>query len=272
MACRRAARQARPARHARLPDVDHLHVLGRRAAHRDVVREGRHEHVRHASVHSPAVGGGRSGMAVEERLGDLQGHREALLRAGRGPPRDRARRRARADRARQRGRARAAVRRARLEARRMRCRSRQDDAGRDRRRSRLSEHVPQVHVARAADGAARQRRQGHRLGREGRGRAARRAELPRDRGGLRARAPAHRQRARCGRGDPRARARDERRGRGEGVAGAVGHHRPRARAPRARARTRRSAFATSRRSRARSSRRRRGAGSNPSTCRTTRAM
>jgi hypothetical protein len=60
VARRRAARQARPAGHARLPHVDHLHVFRHRAAHGDLVREGRPEHVRHAPVHPSAVGGGRS--------------------------------------------------------------------------------------------------------------------------------------------------------------------------------------------------------------------
>lgn len=55
------------------------------------VRKRRHEHLRHAPVHPSAVGGGRSGTGFEERLGDLQGHRQGLLRgvrrpSGRGKP------------------------------------------------------------------------------------------------------------------------------------------------------------------------------------------
>ena len=78
-------RQARPAGDARLPHVDHLPVLGHRAADRDLVREERPQHLGHAPVHPPAVGGGRPGVGGAQRLGDLQGHREEVLRS-RGRP------------------------------------------------------------------------------------------------------------------------------------------------------------------------------------------
>ena len=50
-----ARRQARPAGHARLPHEHDLPVLRHRAADRDVVREERPQHQRHASVHPSAV-------------------------------------------------------------------------------------------------------------------------------------------------------------------------------------------------------------------------
>ena len=49
LARRGAGRKARPAGHARLPHVDHLRLLRHRAADRDLVREERPQHLRHAS-------------------------------------------------------------------------------------------------------------------------------------------------------------------------------------------------------------------------------
>ena len=54
LARRSAGRKARPARHARLPHVDHLRLLRHRAADRHLVREERPQHLRHASLHPPA--------------------------------------------------------------------------------------------------------------------------------------------------------------------------------------------------------------------------
>ena len=69
LARRGARRQARPPRHARLPHVDDLHVLGHRAADGDLVREERPQHVRHAPVHPPAVGGDRPGVGSRRATG-----------------------------------------------------------------------------------------------------------------------------------------------------------------------------------------------------------
>ena len=169
VARRGAGREARPPDHARLPHVDDVPVLGHRAADGDLVREERPQHVRHAPVHPPAVGGGRSGLGIEERLGDLQGDREEVLRSLRRPPRRREGPGADADAARHAGRARAGHRRQGLEEGRVRARARQDGAADRRDRARLSEHVQEVHRARAADGEGRQRRQGHRLEHRARG-------------------------------------------------------------------------------------------------------
>ena len=47
----------------------------------DLVRKRRHEYFGYASVYSPAVCGGRSGLGSEKRLGNLQSHREEILRS-----------------------------------------------------------------------------------------------------------------------------------------------------------------------------------------------
>ena len=60
-----------------------------RAADRHLVREERPQHQRHASVHPPAVDRGGPGLAVAQRLGDLQGLREEVQRGLRRPPRRR---------------------------------------------------------------------------------------------------------------------------------------------------------------------------------------
>ena len=107
LARRGAGGEARPAGDARFPHVDHLRLLGHRAADGDLVREERSQHLRHASLHPPADRGGRPGVGVQERLGDLQGDRQEILRgrarsarrrAGRGADPDHARH-ARRDRA-----------------------------------------------------------------------------------------------------------------------------------------------------------------------------
>ena len=50
-----------------------------------LVRKRRHEYFGYASVYSPAVCGGRSGLGSEKRLGNLQSHREEILRSVRRP-------------------------------------------------------------------------------------------------------------------------------------------------------------------------------------------
>ena len=114
-------------------------------------------------VHSPAVGGGRSGLGIAQRLGHLQGHRGSVLAGGAGSSRRRKGRRADADHARYGRRDRAAVRRQGLEEGPDRSDPRQDHAGGDRGRARLSEPLQALHFARAADEQARQWRQGHEL-------------------------------------------------------------------------------------------------------------
>ena len=115
-----AGGQARSRRHARLPHVDELSLFRHRAADRDLVREERPQHHRHAYLHPSAVGGGGSGLGIAKRLGDLQDHRQALLGTGDRPSRRRARRGAHPDPARHRRRTGAALRRQGLEEGRMR--------------------------------------------------------------------------------------------------------------------------------------------------------
>ncbi len=122
-----ARRQARPAGHAGLPHEHDLPVLRHRAADRDLVREERSQHQRHAPVHPSAVDRGGSGVAIAQRLGNLQGLREEVQRSLRRPPRRGERTGADAADARHAGRTGAAVRSQGLEARRMRA-----DPGQDR--------------------------------------------------------------------------------------------------------------------------------------------
>ena len=158
-----AGRKARPAGHARLPHVDDLHVLGHRSADRELVREERPQHLRHASVHPSADRGGRSGLGGAQRLGHLQGHRQGVLGGRAGSARRGKGRGADPDHARHARRDRAALRREGLEEGRDRSDSRQDHAGGDGGRARLSQPLQALHLARTADGQARQRRQGHEL-------------------------------------------------------------------------------------------------------------
>ena len=58
-------------------------VLRHRAADRNLVREERSQHHRHAPLHPSAVGSGVAGLGVQDRLADLQEHRQEILRAGR---------------------------------------------------------------------------------------------------------------------------------------------------------------------------------------------
>ena len=210
-----------------------MSVLGHRAADGDVVRKERSQHQRHAPVHPSAVDRGRSGVAITQRLGNLQGLREEVQRGVRGPPRPRARDRADAAHARQPRRARAAVRRQGVEARRGRPHSGQDGAADRGGRARLSECLQALHRARAADGQGRQRRQGHRLEHADRSEAVGRAERRRQRGRRDPRHAADRDRHRRLRGDPAARAGDQRPRGGQGVGSALQGDRTRACAPRA---------------------------------------
>jgi nitrate reductase alpha subunit len=89
-----AGRQAGSAGDARFPHEHHLPVFRHRAADGDLVREERPQHQRHAPLHPPAVDGRRSGLAIAQRLGDLQGLRQEVQRSLRRPSRRRARSRA----------------------------------------------------------------------------------------------------------------------------------------------------------------------------------
>ena len=62
LARRGAARQARPAGDDRLPHVHHGGLFRHRAAHGQLVREERPQHLGHAPVHPPAAGGGGPGL------------------------------------------------------------------------------------------------------------------------------------------------------------------------------------------------------------------
>ena len=152
-----------------------------RAADRHLVREERPQHQRHAPVHPPAVDRGGPGLAVAQRLGDLQGLRQEIQRSLRRPPGRRARTGADAADARQSRRAGAAVRGEGLEARRVRADSRQDRAEHRGGRARLPQRLQALHRLGSADGQDRQRRQGHRLEHADGGEAARRTQRPRHR-------------------------------------------------------------------------------------------
>ena len=158
----------------RLPHVDDGRLLRHRPADGELVREERPQHLGHAPLHPPAAGGGGPGLRVEVGLGDLQGDREEVLRGRAGDPghetdivalpilHDTA------------GRDRAAGR-PRLEEGRVRPDPRAHRAELRARRAGLSEPLPPLRRARAADGQARQWRQGHRLGHRARGPGAPRA-------------------------------------------------------------------------------------------------
>ena len=146
-----------------------------RAAHRHLVREERPQHQRHASVHPSAVHGGRSGLAIAQRLGDLQGLRQEVQRGLRRPPGCREGTGADADDARHPRRTGAALRREGLEEGRVRADPRQDRAADRGGRARLPQRVQAFHRAGPLDGQGRQWRQGHRLEHANRSDAARRA-------------------------------------------------------------------------------------------------
>ena len=179
-----AGRQARPAGDARLSHEHDLPVLRHRAADRHLVREERSQHQRHASVHPSVVDGRRSGMAIAQRLGHLQGHSPgSSAKSASGTSASSASvvlTPLMHDTPAELG---AAVRREGLEARRVRADPGQDRAADDGGRARLPERVQALHRARPADEQDRQRRQGHRLEHRDRSQAARPAERLRHRGG-----------------------------------------------------------------------------------------
>ena len=170
MARRSAGGKARPTRHHRLPHVDHLHVLRHRAADGHLVREERPQHLRHASLHPSADIGGGSGLGRAQRLGNLQGHCQGLLRGRPGGAWKRDRRRADADLARHARRNRSSPGRQGLEEGRDRPHSRQDHAAGHGGRARLSKSLQALHFARAAHEQTRQWWQGHQLEDGARGR------------------------------------------------------------------------------------------------------
>ena len=251
MARQGARRQARSTDRARFPHVDDVPLCRRGVADGDLVREERPQHHRHASVHASAVGGGRSVVGGEERLGNLQGDRRSssrdLAEGHLGVEQESCCSRSCTIPRRNR----AGARRQGLEARRMRIHSRRHRAQDHRRRARLSEHIQALHRAGSADAQARQWLEGHHLA-DGRGRRAGRAQPAGHRGRTHQGAAEHRQRHRRRRDDPLLAPETNGAGRGQGVGRDVEADRARriATSPR-RARTRRSATATSRRSRAR---------------------
>lgn len=76
-----SGRQAGSGGDAGLPSVEHLSLFRHHFADGDLVRKRRHEYFGYASVYSPAVCGGRSGLGSEKRLGNLQSHRQEILRS-----------------------------------------------------------------------------------------------------------------------------------------------------------------------------------------------
>jgi nitrate reductase alpha subunit len=67
----------------RLPDDEFDALLRCRAAGRDVVREARPQHHRHAPLRALLQPGHRPAVADQERLGHLEGHRQEVLRTRR---------------------------------------------------------------------------------------------------------------------------------------------------------------------------------------------
>ena len=130
---------------------------------RDVVREGRPEHVGHASVHSSVVGGGAAVVGKQERLGNLQGDREEVRGDRRQASRHAHGSRVHAAHARHAGRTRPAVRAEGLASWRMRSDSRQDRAVDDARRAQLQRRSTTSSRRSDRCSKARQRRQGHQL-------------------------------------------------------------------------------------------------------------
>ncbi len=168
--------QIGPGCHARLSHEHDLPLFGHRAADGDLVREERSQHQRHASLHPSVVHRRGPRLAIQERLGNLQGFREEVQRTVPGVPRCREGGGADPPDARLARRTGAALRRGGLEARRMRAHSRQDRAADRRGRTRLSERLQALHGPGAADEQGGQRRQRHRLEHADRGGTARPAE------------------------------------------------------------------------------------------------
>ena len=148
LARRGAGRQARPARHHRLPHDEHRAVRRRRAAGRHLVREERPLLHRPAPLRALLQRGHRPALGGALGLGRLQRPGARLL-AARGEPARRAPRpRGHGARARHARRGLAAVRRGQgLEGRRGRAGAGQDHAGPDRGRARLRRHPRQADAA-----------------------------------------------------------------------------------------------------------------------------
>ncbi len=87
LAGRGARGEARPADDHRLPPDEHDGLLRRRAAGRDLVREARPQHHRHASVRALVQPGHRPALADAHRLGRLADDRREVQRARRHAPR-----------------------------------------------------------------------------------------------------------------------------------------------------------------------------------------
>ena len=171
LARRRARGQARPADDDRLPDDQLDAVLRRRAAGGHLVREARHQHHRHAPVRALVQPGDLPALAVQDRLGGLEGDREEVLRARRRPPRHPPRRRRQAAVARHpRGHGHRARRRQGLAQGRVRAGAGQDHAGARRRRARLHQGLREDDLDRPAAGVGGHAHQGRALRREPRGR------------------------------------------------------------------------------------------------------
>ena len=169
---RRGARgQARPAHDDRLPHDELDAVLRRRPAGGHLVREARPQHHRHAPVRALLQPRDLPAVAVQDRLGRVEGGREAVLRAGGRPPRHPARRHRQAALARHpRGDGHGPRRRQGLAHRGGRAGARQDPAGDRRRRARLHGDLRQDDVGRPTAGEGRHAHQGRALRRQARGR------------------------------------------------------------------------------------------------------
>ena len=211
-------RKARPARHPRLPHVDHLRLLRHRAADRHLVREERPQHLRHASLHPPA----------DRRGGPSRGRRAATGRSTRRSPRSSPKSRPRCWASR-----RTWCSRPSCTTRRPRSRRPLDvkDWKRGECEPVAGKTMPAVTVVERdypnlykrftslgpAHVQARQRRQGHGVEYRARGRLPQTSERRRHGRGADQGAAQDRDRHRRRRGDPDAGARDQRRGGGQGL-------------------------------------------------------
>ena len=159
-----AGGEARPAAQPGLPADQHDDLLRRRAARRDVVREARPQHHRHAPVHPLVQPRHLAAVADPHRLGRLARHRGEVLRArGRQPRHPQGRRRGAAAARHPRRDGHPARRGPRLEGRRVRAGAGRDDAQDRRGRARLHRGRREDGGARPADGEARDHDQGHHL-------------------------------------------------------------------------------------------------------------
>ncbi len=162
---RRGARgQARPADDDRLPADQHHDLLRRRPAGRDLVREARPQHHRHAPVRALVQPRDRTAVADPHRLGRLADDRGEVQRARGHPPRGpQGRRRGAAHARHPRRDGQPARRRPRLEEGRVRADPRRHDAQAGRGRARLRRGGREDERARPAGGHARRDHQGRHL-------------------------------------------------------------------------------------------------------------